>query len=345
MTEELALTGTIVDSRTPEQWAKLIRLDLGQAVAGFVAAGQHLIQAKQQIQHGGWMAWVRDQVGISMNQADTLMRISRHPVISNSPHMVNLPASWGTLGELEQLDAPLLEAAISARRVHPNLERRDARAIVVEYKSHAAAVSFTLEHGDFQSALASIEPGSIDAVITDPPYPAEFLPLWSELAKHAARWLKPGGILAAMSGHMFLPEVISRLGEHLDYWWTLAYLTPGGQAVQVFPRRINTFWKPILLYRNGHGDAAEWFGDVARSDVNDKRFHHWGQSESGMADLVKRLTRPGETIIDPFMGAGTTGVAAIALGRSFTGCDVNADHVETTRERLEQTVIERLGQL
>ena len=43
------------------------------------------------------------------------------------------------------------------------------------------------------------------------------------------------------------------------------------------------------------------------------------------------------------MGAGTTGVAAIALGRSFIGCDINADHVESARERIEQTVMDRLG--
>jgi site-specific DNA-methyltransferase (adenine-specific) len=140
--------------------------------------------------------------------------------------------------------------------------------------------------------------------------------------------------------------VLAMLTKHLDYHWLIAYLTPGGQAVQIFPRKVNTFWKPIIVCRNGAASGeAEWFGDVAKSDTNDndKRFHHWGQSESGMADLVKRLTRPGALILDPFMGAGTTGVAAVALGRSFVGCDVNADHVGSARERIEQTVIDRLG--
>lgn len=183
--------------------------------------------------------------------------------------------------------------------------------------------------GDFRTTLSDLVPGSVDVVITDPPYPREFLPLWSDLAEHAAKWLKPGGILAAMSGQIHLPEVMMRLGEHLDYWWTVGYLTPGGQAVQVFPRKVNTFWKPVLIFRNGDGPPPEWFGDVTKSDVNDndKRLHHWGQSESGMADLVRRLSRPGELIVDPFMGAGTTGVAALALKRRFTGCEINpVDH-------------------
>jgi len=60
MTQQLVpLTGEIVEGRTPEQWATVVRADLGQAVAGFIAAGQHLIEAKNDIPHGGWEAWVR----------------------------------------------------------------------------------------------------------------------------------------------------------------------------------------------------------------------------------------------------------------------------------------------
>lgn len=363
MAELEPLVGEIVESHSPEEWAALVRADLGQAVAGFIAAGRHLIEAKQQIQHGGWESWVKLDVGISANTALRLMTIARHPALANPAHAQDLPASWYTLYELSQLDPPLLDAAIQAHRVHPELERKEARALVIEYKQIAASVSFTVEHADFREL--EITPGSVDAIITDPPYPAEHLPLYGRkprsfdeygdaiyddfqdlgLSEVAAEVLKPGGICAVMVGQSWLPEVIERLSQRLTYHWTLAYLTPGGQAVQVFPRKVNTFWKPILLFRNGEGPPGEWFGDVARSEVNDndKRFHHWGQSESGMADLIKRLTKPAELVFDPFMGAGTSGVAALALGRSFLGCDVNADHVDAARERLEQTVIERLG--
>jgi site-specific DNA-methyltransferase (adenine-specific) len=339
------LAGEIVESRTPEQWAAVVRSDLGQAVAGFIAAGRHLSDARPQIPHGTWDSWLRRDVGITQPTAYKLMLVAQNPALVNHSHGNDLPPSWTTLYELSQLEAPLLEAAILAGRVTPELERKQARALVIEYKTKAAEVTYDPRHGDFTTRLEDLEPGSVDAVITDPPYPAEHLPLYGKLSEHAARWLKPGGICAVMSGQIHLPDVIRELATQLTYHWTMAYLTPGGQAVQVFPRRVNTFWKPVLVFRNGEGPAAEWFGDVAKSDTNDndKRFHHWGQSESGMADLVKRLTRPGEMVCDPFMGAGTTGVAALALGRSFVGCDVNADHVSDARERLEQTVLERLG--
>jgi hypothetical protein len=170
-----------------------------------------------------------------------------------------------------------------------------------------------------------------DAVITDPPYPREFLPVFSDLAEACAMAHVP--LVAVMSGQSYLPEVMARLCAHLEYRWTVAYLTPGGQAVQQWEAKVNAAWKPVLVF----GSSREWFGDVAVStpNDNDKRFHGWGQSESGMADLVERLTQPGQLICDPFLGGGTTAVVSLALGRRFVGCDIDPAAVETTRRRIE----------
>jgi 23S rRNA G2445 N2-methylase RlmL len=169
-----------------------------------------------------------------------------------------------------------------------------------------------------------------DAVITDPPYPAEFLPVFSELAKCCK--LSGVPLIAVMSGQSYLPEVFARLCEHLKYRWTMAYLTPGGQAVQQWQAKVNTSWKPVLLF----GESLDWFGDVAvsKTNDNDKRFHGWGQSESGMADLIERLTKPGQTICDPFLGGGTTAFVSLALGRRFVGCDIDKNCVEQAIERV-----------
>ena len=163
-----------------------------------------------------------------------------------------------------------------------------------------------------------------DAVITDPPYPKEFLPVFTELAESCKAADVP--LVAVMSGQSYLPEVMQRLCEFLAYRWTLAYITPGGQSVQQWPCKVNTFWKPVLLF----GSSLDWIGDVCKSDVNDndKRFHNWGQSESGMIDLVERLTKPGQLVCDPFGGAFTTGLVSLKLGRRFVGCDIDSGCVE-----------------
>lgn len=169
-----------------------------------------------------------------------------------------------------------------------------------------------------------------DAVITDPPYPQEFLPVFTELAEGCKAACVP--LVAVMSGQSYLPEVMRRLCEYLRYRWTLAYMTPGGQAVQQWSAKVNTAWKPVLLF----GEAVEWFGDVAvsKANDNDKRFHGWGQSESGIADLVDRLTKPGQLVCDPFLGGGTTAVVSLALGRRFVGCDIDSAHIEQTKARV-----------
>ena len=115
-----------------------------------------------------------------------------------------------------------------------------------------------------------------------------------------------------MSGQCYLPEVMSRLtADDLNWQWELALLCKG-QATRIFPRNVTPMWKPVLWYVKGkyQGDCVV---DVITSDQNDKRFHQWGQSESGMAALVERFSLPGQTILDPFLGGGTTGVVALKL--------------------------------
>jgi hypothetical protein len=93
----------------------------------------------------------------------------------------------------------------------------------------------------------------------------------------------------------------------------------------MYQRRVNTFWKPILWFTKGKYRGA-WIADVVSSVINgsDKRFHRWGQSESGMRDLMKRFVRPGEMVIDPFMGAASTGIIALELKARFIGYEIDA---------------------
>lgn len=228
--------------------------------------------------------------------------------------------------ELRGQVASLRDPSLSrVRRLARDVKTKTERAQKTRDRIAAATGDdFRVMAGDFRDVMPSLEPGSIDAIITDPPYPEQYLPLYQELAYEAGRALRPGGSLAVMVGQSYLDRIFALMAPHLRYHWTLAYLTPGGQAVQLWDRKVNTFWKPILWFVNGDY-AGRWVGDVARSAVNDndKRFHGWGQSESGMADIIERLTEPGELILDPFAGGATTGVVAKELGRRFIGIELD----------------------
>lgn len=180
----------------------------------------------------------------------------------------------------------------------------------------------------------AIDAGSVDWIITDPPYGAEHLDVYDDLATFALHALRPGGGLLVMTGQAFLPDVLTRLQRHLRYNWTLAYRTPGGQAAQAWGRAVQSLWKPLLWFTIGERPTV-WVSDEVTSASNDKGHHHWGQSEDGMAAIVEKFTFPGQMICDPCCGGGTTGAVAVRLGRRFVGLDADAGAIRETAARLQ----------
>lgn len=203
-----------------------------------------------------------------------------------------------------------------------------------EFVEQKESNQLTLFHNDFRET--KIKENSIDLIVTDPPYPKKYIELYHDLALFALKVLKPGGSLFTMAGQSYLPEILKQMEiEGLNYNWTLAYLTPGGQSPQLWQRKVNTFWKPVLWYTKGKPE--NWMGDVVKSNVNDndKVFHFWGQSISGMSDLIDRVSYMGETILDPFMGGGTTGAVCLKQRRKFIGIEIDQEVFKTAKSRLK----------
>jgi len=190
--------------------------------------------------------------------------------------------------------------------------------------------------GDMAEVYKSLP--EVDCIITDPPYDAEGVPLFGTLAKVAAHLLKPGGSLLAEAGHHHLPAILAEMTkvEGLSYHWTLCYLQPGNRLA-IHSRNVAVHWKPILWFVKGtYKGELRW--DIVTSDHRDKRYHEWGKSESGILELVEWFSEPGDLVLDPFCGGGTTGVACLSLGRRFIGVDIDADCVATTLARIGELV-------
>jgi 16S rRNA G966 N2-methylase RsmD len=190
---------------------------------------------------------------------------------------------------------------------------------------------WTVEQGSIETYQTNKK---FDFIITDPPYPKEYLSLFEILAKRAKEWLEPTGLLVVMSGQSYLDHIYEMLSKELVYYWTACYLTPG-QPTPLRQRQVNTTWKPILIYGLSDNYRGKIFGDVFISDANDKEFHKWGQSISGMISLISQICLPGQSIFDPFCGAGTTGVAALQNGCFFDGIDIDLENVNISKSRLK----------
>jgi len=211
-------------------------------------------------------------------------------------------------------------------------QREQARAEMAEAGAQVPpSERWHIWHGDIRTWNA---PRQYNFIITDPPYPKEYMPLWATLAERANEWLIDGGLLIAMSGQSYLDEIMEMMSRHLDYYWTGCYLTPG-QPTPMRQVNVNTTWKPLLMFtKRGGRYTGKIFGDVFVSDGNDKSLHKWGQSESGMFDIISKICLPGQWILDPFCGAATTGVAALRHGCLFHGLELEAKNVEIGKARL-----------
>lgn len=191
----------------------------------------------------------------------------------------------------------------------------------------------TITTGDARELSKQIPDESIDLIFTDPPYPREFLPLYAWLAEEAARVLRPGGLCFAMAGQSYLPEIYRMMGTHLEYHWTFNMPTPG-EACTIWPRRVSPGWKPILSWSKGTYNGPWWGVDVISSTMNDKRYHHWGQSISSAIAVISRV--PG-LVLEPFTGGGTTPAACKILERDFVAFEVDPAVADTARGRLADT--------
>jgi 16S rRNA G966 N2-methylase RsmD len=190
--------------------------------------------------------------------------------------------------------------------------------------------------GDFREVLNDLE-GQVDAIITDPPYPKEYISLYGDLAELASRLLKPHGVLVVMAAHIYLPEYFPLMCQHLQFRWIGVYLMEGPKA-NVSVGKVATGWKPLLFFvRKDASDVRFLCDDVFRVDDLEgvqKDYHDWGQSVSGFMKIVERLTEPGELVVDPFVGSGTTAIACVRLQRRFVGCDIDPQAVAIARRRV-----------
>ena len=189
-------------------------------------------------------------------------------------------------------------------------------------------------HGDFYELCKDIPDNSVDMVLTDPPYPIEFIHVWSQLGEVAARVLKPSGFLVTYTGHIYLPRVVSDLSKHLDYYWLMSLYHTGANA-RAHARNMIAEHKPILIYQKPPFKKQEtYLSDVVRNDKADKQYHEWGQGELPVEILMNHFSKPNDLILEPFLGGGTTAAVAKRLSRRCIGIDNDLDAVNTTKAML-----------
>ena len=208
----------------------------------------------------------------------------------------------------------------------------------------------TLYHGGCLEILPTLP--KVDAVITDPPYGVN-------LGAHAAASEKRPQFLAKQGYESYddtednlLAVVVPAIAKALSISDRGAVFC-AGMNIWHFPRAntIGGVFLPAACGRNGWGFASLahclFYGtapdlqkgakhtairSTARADDNE---HPCPKPTSWMVWAVDLASRKGETVLDPFMGSGTTDVACMQLGRKFIGIEIERKYFDIACERIE----------
>jgi len=228
----------------------------------------------------------------------------------------------------EEIKVKLRTGEVSINQAYQDIKKEEKQQIKTNERERLAEIGKTkkididFRLGDFEEVFKDIPDGSIDCIITDPPYPYEFIEVWSKLSRVAKRVLKPNGYCIAYSGQMYLPEVMQRMSENLDYYWTFAVYHEG-QTQIVNGINLMCRWKPVLIFQNGKKKIENTFQDYFISEQREKNGHDWQQSKSGVGYLIEMFTKEGDTILEPFAGSGTTIIAARDKKRNVIASEID----------------------
>ncbi|TIL67226.1 MAG: site-specific DNA-methyltransferase, partial [Mesorhizobium sp.] len=79
-----------------------------------------------------------------------------------------------------------------------------------------------------------------------------------------------------------------------------------------------------------------WNGMMRDSERGVPRVHPTQKPVAVMEWVLQETTQPGESVLDPYMGSGSTGVACLKLGRKFTGIEIDAGYFEIACDRVRK---------
>ena len=195
---------------------------------------------------------------------------------------------------------------------------------------------YQLYKGDCLSFMRGMDTGSVDAVITDPPYGVDYKYQSYDDSKDnlalLVAGLKEQG--RRVSKRMAIFTGVMNSGMYSDSDWTYAWICPAGTGVSAIGF---TCWTPIAFYGkdvfSGKGSRPDVFVDYKPKRTGAD--HPAEKPLSVMLWAIERFTNKDEIILDPFMGSGTTGVACMQLGRKFIGCELDPAYFAIAEKRIK----------
>jgi site-specific DNA-methyltransferase (adenine-specific) len=226
--------------------------------------------------------------------------------------------------------------------------------------------------GDAADRLSTLADGAADLIIADPPYNlgkhygnnidrrqwsdyGDFTRTWLQ---EAHRLLRPGGSIYVFMGVRYIARLFQLLEDELGLtfqgWITWHYTQGMGRRRGFSPRHedilffsrgpditfeLDDIRIPQKYYRRrnnmkGANPGDDWQFSHVHYCADERRDHPTQKPEALIERMVSASSKPGDLVVDPFVGSGTTARVAQVLGRRWLGVDVNPDYVAMAKTRL-----------
>ena len=203
-------------------------------------------------------------------------------------------------------------------------------------------------HGDCRDVLPSIDPASVDLLLTDPPYgisnPDDYSATRNTLRTYAA---------IAGDAQDFDPSHLLRYGRCV-LWGANNYSSrlPDASAWIVWDKACQAM---PTGFRNSEAELAwtnvtrrmqvmrhQWIGSV-RTGERGSFLHPTQKPVALMRWIIDRWTEPGDLVLDPYMGSGPVAQACHELGRRYIGVELVEDYCKVAVSRLAQQTLDLDG--
>ncbi|HUA25232.1 MAG TPA: DNA methyltransferase [Steroidobacteraceae bacterium] len=199
--------------------------------------------------------------------------------------------------------------------------------------------------GDCKTVLRALPDGSVDFVLTDPPYLGRFK---DRTGRTLANDDNPAAVVGAYTE---LYRVLRRDSFCISFYgypkldafvhaWTEAGFATVGHIVWPKPYISSTRFVGVahesayILAKGRPQKPARPLMDVQRWEYSGNKAHPTEKAVSVLLPLIRSFSRPGDLVLDPFSGSGSTLVSAALSGRRYFGIDLEAKYVELARRRL-----------
>lgn len=218
---------------------------------------------------------------------------------------------------------------------------------------------------DCREFLPTIPNESIDTILTDPPYGIGYLSnmravsekfdaIYNDGENDAAslklfayrkffRILKDNSVAICFASFKNYSEDYDLLSEIFEVRNAIVWDKGGGGIGDLAHSLLTDYELAIIAHKGAARLRGKRDGSVWRhSKVNPSDMIHPTEKP---ANLIRRLilmfSDPGQTILDPFMGSGTTGVACVKTGRKFIGIEIEKKYFDIACQRIEKAYVEK----